>query len=600
MNTGIELQNEGKMVTYSNVPLFSEEELHNQAVKIIKFMTTIHPFLSNENKWNEGCIELRPVKRDAETNGYLRSYNAWHMGPSSIKALKKFLGLLNGKGYCLYYSIFAFDYSKEIHSNGKVYQKGKINNQNALFTTILVMDFDNITIKDFEKEKQKLLNLDIETIDIFTGHGFQSIILINQKVTDKTILKKFTKLMILKGFKIDPALIDPARVGRQPYSFNCKALDKKSKYYNQYTTEIFATIDVEWTDKRYSIEDIFGKINSLEDVITPTIELPQFAININSRTTSITETEKRNQISEVAESYKIITADLKHLYFMINFEKLPKAVQNMLSNTRDGYRNKVILFLIPFLRNTLGLDIQIIKQIMKLWGEKCTPILEQSYIELEVTRIFGYGLKSKYGKYSEDLVKEYGALNSANHKKATKIIISNTIFQDFDKIKDGTFKIYLSLKLAESVKKTKVFTQTDIEEFSAISRSTFFRNIKDLVKMNYVSKKKGNKINKEECIYYINPYFSSSDGFTMLETSLVKKIIDDLTDGEIKVYIYLCKMIGATENDCWANQKYLSKAIGKTQQGISLITENLMGKKYIKKTTEEKNGIKHCTYNLNC
>ena len=37
----------------------------------------------------------------------------------------------------------------------------------------------------------KLIALDIETIDIFTGHGFQSIILLEHKVYDKNILSDF-------------------------------------------------------------------------------------------------------------------------------------------------------------------------------------------------------------------------------------------------------------------------------------------------------------------------------------------------------------------------------------------------------------------------
>jgi|GEM_PF-2114676 len=598
METKIEIQNEKPMVIYNHVPFFSEKELSNQVEKMVKFLKTIYPFIIDKKNWNEGCIELRAVKRDAEIKTYIRSYHAWHMGPNDIKALKVFLGLLNGKGYCLYYSIYAFDYSKETHGNSKVYQKGKVNNQNALFTTILVMDFDNITIKNFEKEKQKLLDLDIETIDIFTGHGFQSIILLNHLVTDKDMLKKFTNSILKKGLKIDGAFVDPARIGRLPYSFNCKSIDKKSKYYNETSPEIFATTTITWTEKRYHIEDIFEKIKSMKDVIHQTSQKPQ--LNIKSfTTTAIIKTEIGEQTAKKTEVNKINKESLKQAYFMINFEELPKPIQYMFSGSRDGYRNQVILFLIPFLRNSLGLNIQTIIQAMTLWGKKSTPILDELFIATEVTRIYAYGLKSKFGNYTTDLAKEYGSYDFKKHSKQNKISIPNTIFTDFDKIKGGSIKIYLSLKLEENVKKIKEFTQNDIEEFAAISRSTFVRNIKDLVNMGYVCKKRTNRRNKEEYIYYINPFFSVVAGFTMLENRVVRLMLNELTDGEIKVYSFLSMMVGDAKNDCWASQKYISRKIGKTQQGISLITNNLLKKKYIKKITEENNGIEHCTYNVN-
>ena len=59
-------------------------------------------------------------------------------------------------------------------------------------------------------------------------------------------------------------------------------------------------------------------------------------------------------------------------------------------------------------------------------------------------------------------------------------------------------------------------------------------------------------------------------------------------------------MIGSSKNECWSSQKYIAKNIGKTQQGVSLITDKLSEKRYIKKTTliTDEN-MKVCTYNLN-
>jgi len=594
MNPDIEIDNEKAMISYCTIPLLNKKQLDNQLEKQVQFLKTIYPFLENDQIWNEGCIELRAIKRDSNIDDYLRSYNTWHMQEKDIATLKKFLGMLNGKGYCLYYSIFAFDYKKEVYKNGKTYKRGKVNNENALFTTVLVMDYDNITLADFKGEKQKLLDLGIETLDVFTGHGYQSIILLDNKVTDKGILKKFTNTMLSKGFKIDASLVDPARVCRQPFSFNCKSLDKKNRYYNESATEIFATAVVTWTTKRYNIANVFVKINSMKDVI------PQIPLLDNNNTvkTTITKTRPKDEIVNITKSNKANINNIYKVYPMLNFERLPKPIQLMLKGTRDGYRNKVILFLIPFLRNSLGLDLQTIKQVMILWGEKCTPIIDKQFIETEITRIYSYNFSGKHGTYTEDLATEYGHLDFTKHTKSNKIIIPNAFFDDFYKIKDGSVKIYLSIKLENSIYKTEHFNQKNIESLANISRSAFFRNIIDLIDKGYISKKRANRRNKEEYIYYINPYFSATAGFTKIDNRVVRLMINEMTDGEIKFYSYLSLMVGDTKNDCWASQKYLSEKIGKTQQGISLITKNLMNKGYIKKTTEEKDGIKHCTYNL--
>jgi hypothetical protein len=589
---------EKKAVKFCTVPVFNEIQLDKQVAKQVRFLKAIYPFLEDEENWNEGCIELRPLKRDGDIKGYIRSYNAWHMQEKDIEALKKFLGMLNGKGFCLYYSIFAFDYKKEVSRNGKIYEKGKINNENAMFTTVLVMDFDNITSEEFKKEKQKLIDLDIETIDIFTGHGFQSIILLSEKVTDKEILKKFTNLMLAKGFKVDEALVDPARVGREPYSFNCKALDKKSKYYDEFVTEIFATTDVAWTDKRYHIVDVFEKINSMKDVIPQIKELTH--IDIKSITTApITKTEQKKQVAQKNETNKIKIENLKHVYHMIKYEKLPEPIKHMLSGSRDGYRNQVVLFLIPFLRNSLGLNIQTIKQVMTLWGERCIPNLDQSFVEVEVNRVYEYGFKSKFGKYTEKLVSEYGFLEFTKYTRLNKIVIPNAIFDDFDVISDGAVRIYLALKLAESIDGITEFTKKDIQKYANIGERTIERNIKHIVNMGYICKRRTNRRMKEEYVYSINTHFSVTAGFTMLENSVVTLMLIQLTDGEMKVYSYLCRMVSDAKNDCWASQKYIAKQVRKTQQGVALITEKLMEKKYINKKTEEKNGFKHCIYNLN-
>ena len=118
--------------------------------------------------------------------------------------------------------------------------------------------------------------------------------------------------------------------------------------------------------------------------------------------------------------------------------------------------------------------------------------------------------------------------------------------------------------------------------------------------MGYVCKRRSNRRNGEQYIYYINPYFSNINGFTMLENSVVKLMLNQLTDGEMKLYSYLCMMVGSSKNDCLGNQRYLAKKIGKKEQcSISEMIEGLIKKQYITKKMIEEDNIKHCIYNLN-
>ncbi|RIX60054.1 hypothetical protein D3P08_00215 [Paenibacillus nanensis] len=586
---------------FNHVPVFNEGQIDKQVEKQVCFLKAIHPQLGDAH-WNEGRVELRPIKRDPDLKEFLRSYGTWHFSEKDTAKLKEFLLKLNGKGVDLYFSGFAFDHSMDVFKkDGKKYEKGKINNENALFTSILPMDFDGISAEEFQAQKQRILELDIETIDIFSGHGFQSFILLSHRVTDKDIYKKFTTLMLAKGFKVDEAVQDPARVLRMPFSFNCKALDPESKYYHSATPQIVATTDVSWTEKRYHVTEVFEKLNSLPDVIKPIEPLTEIDLKTIS-TLPLTSTKKRAKKEkikrEIEEVKEIKVEALKAVYSMLNFERLPLGIQKMLAGSQEGLRNKVMMFLIPFLRNSLGLNIQTIKEIMVLWGERCSSSLSEQYVLSEVDRIYAKGFKGKFGKYTEELREAYGYLEFDEYTKKNKIIISNTFLDEFSILPDGAVRIYLAMKLAESLDGVKTFNKAEIQKYALISVSTFKRNMKHLVALNFVSKRRACRRKGEDYVYYLNPYFNSIKGFTLLENAVVRLMLNALTDGEIKLYSFLSKIVG--EKECWTSQKYLADKIGKKgQSSISKMTDSLQRKGFITKRTEEKEGIKHSTYNLN-
>lgn len=603
-NKNIKVKNKDIQV-FGIVPTLNEKQIKKTVNKQIRFLKLIYPWLVNLDEYSEGAIEIRPIKRDYENlkKHYLRSYNAWHLNEKDIEELEKFMLNATGKGYCLYYSAFCLDYKLEcFKSDGKPYQKGSINNYNSIFTTILPIDFDGMTYEEFEKEKAKLTALDIETIDIFSGHGFQSIILLNQKVYDKNIIRDFTKLLESRGFKVDGHIVDSARILRLPYTFNCKALDPgQTEYYDKDNPMIYPTTDIAWTERRYAVQDIFNKIATMENLKDSYVEINAEEINvkdINSISSVVTTVKKQKEIKEL----KIKIENTKSKYPMINdFDNLPDAVKKMLTNTPHGLRNQTIMFLVPFFRNTLGYNIQTIKQIMFVWGEHCTPRMSPETVEIDVDRIYKKGFKGKFGKYTTELRKAYGYLEFSQYTRQNKIVIPNSIFEDFDVINDGAVRIYFAMKLANSLKNINEFTKEDIQNCSEVSERTIERNIKDLVNLGYICKRKQNRRLGEKYIYYINPHFSSIDGYTMLENGVIELLLIKLTDVELKLYTYMCSMIGRTKAECWASQKYLGNKIGKKgHSAVSRATDSMVDKCVINKITYVDNdNVKHCKYNLN-
>lgn len=176
----------------------------------------------------------------------------------------------------------------------------------------------------------------------------------------------------------------------------------------------------------------------------------------------------------------------------------------------------------------------------------------------------------------------------------SKITIPNSIFDDFDVINDGAIKIYLTLKLKENIEEIKEFTKKQIQEYVKISEKILEKNIEDLINMGYVCRRREEK----EYIYYINPYFSSITGFTMLSNVLIKTMKEELTDSEIKLYSYLYRIIGDNLKVCFANQICIASNIGKTQEELSLIMQSLIEKKYIELIIKKEKGVQYSSYIL--
>ena len=125
-----------------------------QLEEIKYFLLKVHPYLENPN--NTECIEIRPISREKDYDFKLsKPLNIWKIDDKSIDLLRNFLEIHKDKYYCLYYSIFNFDYEAPTK------RKGYITSSTVGFTEEIVIDFDNINENTFLDYKNKLEKIGI-------------------------------------------------------------------------------------------------------------------------------------------------------------------------------------------------------------------------------------------------------------------------------------------------------------------------------------------------------------------------------------------------------------------------------------------------------
>lgn len=518
------------------------------------------------------------------------------MGDKDKKELFDFLAKgINGNAYCLYYSSYTFDNNMEINSK----QKGKINNKNALFTMILPADFDSIGEDEFQRQMTVLHEIGLESINIFTGHGFQSLILLDSAVYDCQLLDRWTSLLLKKGFTVDPSLRDAARVLRMPFSFNCKGFDKSNKYFLEGNEIAIPTFVTSSTDKRYNWQDVFSRLQSLPDVDSNTVEIKAEIKNVyndNQICFSHEPQAYQGQTKETNISYEKKKEAVVIDYPMIhNVDNFPDSLIKMLYRTEYGLRNDTMLFLVPFAKNSLGMDIPSIQQVMTVWGQRCIPQLSADFVESEVNRLVAYDFKGKHGLYTKKMAEKFGYFDFSQFKRDNKVKIAQTLIDSMAIMSDSSLRIYLSLLLNNT--ECRNYRIEDICRISGYKKRAAYRYVHELESLKFLIKKRACKKKGESYEYYLSPYIRNYR-FVLLENSTLTLMLQQLSDSELKLYCYLCSVVFSYKK-IWMSQNHLADKIGKSQSTVSLLTDNLMKKGFIMKKTYRKQNILHCVYNLN-
>lgn len=576
----------------NSVPILNEKQIDINLSKHISFLNKVYPFIS-EDGFHKECIEIRPISRTSKE--FTKSFNFWRIDDKSISLYQNFLKNLNGKQVCVYYSGYTMDYNLNTKTDdGKPAIKGKINKQNSLYTQILPMDFDGITKEQFETEISRLRDIGIETINISTGHGFQSLILLNENSYDKDLYKKFTTLMLSKGFAIDPKIIDASRVLRLPYTFNCKEFDK-SKYSIE-NPKAIQTFIVSDTEKRYDLNHVLNLIDSFNSE-TSKIDFKE-DINLNNRRVS-----PKEESTVISQNETIEFKAIADMYPMLNFDMLPDAIQRMLTETPENYRDSALMFLIPFLRNRIGLSLDGIIEVMKIWNSNCKPPEDTGFTVDKVKRIYNYEYKGT-GAYTVDLAKKFGYIEFEEFKLKNKVIVPNSFFDSYSLLHKSAIRIYLMMITFEAMNNIDEWDFETIAEYSKVTTRTVKSYLKQLVESGFVDKKRGNKKKGISDKYYVSKFIDMSKGFVQFNRATLRMMVYDgsiaLSDSEIMIYTFIYSMIhGNPRGVCGASQFYIGNNTGLDNASICVITDSLVKKGWITKKTYTGKDIKsHCKYYL--
>lgn len=624
------------IINKSDNPIKDLKEIEQKVEKIFSFLAKVHPSAMEEGFHNP--IEIRFLHRHEDGTSGLHSANLFGLNEKSKKHFVESIVNYADKNICTYYSGYKYDYNykcelKRKKRNGEHYtiygQPRKIKTESALGTQELVADFDSMNFEEFSFYNNILKSVGIESLVVFTGHGYQLHILLDQYHEDNTLFSKFTKKLLELGFKVDGSIGEQARVLRLPYTLNCKEFDGK-KFKTDTPTAIETKL-IETTDKRYSKEFVFKKLDELiaererslyqerkdgeeefmalmaPDWVAETPLPSKVAEKKTAKNKVKAKQELKNEESESKQesSHAIRTEQyFANRYEHLNFMKLKSPLKFILMGVDEGIRNDALLFLLPFLRNDLGLSIQQVKETLTVWGENCFPPYSPGFVSNEVERLWKYDNKATYGRYGKALEDIYGALEIFHVVVSDRqIAVENKLFKVLDKLDGAALKVYLTMKLLEKEEELTQFSNEDIIERAKISESTFKRAMKSLVltklinkKVMGISKKSGGKYK-----YSINTLGNEIYGYTKLETATVDLIIrDSLSKYEIAFFVFLCaKTWSSTAKVLYMSRENIAEAIGSSSETtISKITDKLAKLKFIRKKTEQYGRKKICEYTL--
>lgn len=565
-------------------------QLEEQLETITYFLQSVHPHL-NGGEGFRPCVELRPINRGEEDYMLSRSLMLWDLQPESIERLRKFLTRHNGQPTCLFYSVFSYDNHTQGKSKASKNSKSsRITTDSALSVSEIALDFDNISFEEYVELVDKFEALGIYAIWVFSGHGYQAHILLDKALEDTDLLRHCVYKFRSKGFDCDPACIDPARLMRLPYTYNCKCF--KDEAYEEEMEEPPMCMLKQESGSRYSLNDILEKLDTLPTV---SIEDEKEAMKGTRKAAKASGKSKAKALGAEEVSFRKVEYP-----YLSNYE-LPEAVNKMLAYTPQGVRNKVLGYLIRLFKTQYKLSKSQIYEILTIWAaEACNPAYDTDDLKKDFTRLYYdyHGLG-----YDTSLVKHFGSIDFQELITLRKkdIRISNQFFRDFKKLDGKVVRLYLAIKMLEHIEEPA--TTAKLCEVLSISHQALRPTLQELLKSKHGYIKRGNRRLGEPDVYYTHRGYSLQAGYMEYTYNDIKAYITELYDkgsrahSELKLYLFMRWKFYS--GDIFMSQTKFGENINVAQNTISDIVHRLQAKHFIKiKKVQRYNCFESCEYTL--
>lgn len=576
--------------------VISREESRERAKKMLEFLKLVHP--QNAKKGYVNAIEIKQLLRgDGATRSVDRYFNIYNL--SSKETLERLTDRIEETfqfSHCMYYSLYTFDSKKEIQvplidENGREtyeYKRVfKITNENAVETSVLPIDFDNISEEEMREKLSFFHSLNIKPIVIFSGHGYQMLILLKKQRKAKNTFKEFTRKLLELNLQADASVDNVSQVFRMPFSRNCKSYSSEFRQYKPNDPEAIETEIVEMSYERYDYQEVMKKLDEeirkrkeAEQVETTRrneedVEFIEEKVSDNIVYRSINEVDENSEHRELEE------------YYLLNFSLLPKVVQKILEGVEEGYRNSARLFLTIHLLKKYKIDQEKVREIILKLNERSKPSEDVSVVEEEFERFINNYSYYHQGYYDQNLIEKYGALHEIEIKKDfEEVKINNKVITSFHKIDHKSFPIYLALKMLEFETNRFEFSQREIAERLDVSLRTVSRNLQSLIRTSVVLKSKNWGGKGRLALYKLNPYFSKTKGYTALNVTLAEHMLEKLNAIEMILYTFLLyKVRSMKETSLYTTQDTIAEELELDRTTISKTTDQLALKRYIEKET---------------
>lgn len=560
--------------TYDKVPINTEENINVRVDLTLDFLLRVHPEL-NTTEFTKFAVEIKLVESGVvEGTEKVVTFQLFNKRQAEHK-LKTIFTEYNGKNFNMYYSVFNYDtqhlYVDEEKSTPEKteYKKHRaIRGESSCYTTILVIDFDHISIRKFKEKYNKIFKeIGLKYSAVFSGHGVQVILHFSKKYYHKDILADITDLLLKKGFDIDASLRSSEQVVRLPNTYNCRNIN-----------EVVYAFEFQKTDKKYTYPELFKILNKIKSINGKDEDK-----KMNNK---VDKAEKESK--EIVDSGKQRSKN-ESLYrdnaiqLPISIDLLPNGIRNMLFHVSDGYRNSTTCFLVSFFKNNCGFDIDKTAKMLHYANSNFESPYTNDFMHSEILRLYN---KYEFFKYTDELAKVFGPINFEEFNAKIKeiengavftdnsnILLSRTIIDKMYELSDTSFRIYLIMLFVQKEFNKNIFNIEELVEYCNITKRTIYNHMKYLEKIDFIeidknqSKKKGNGSS------YIIKEVSGSKvrlGFIKISKQRLGDLLglytlnigkdkkqEKLTDIELKVYIYLLYSIKLFEENkqvCYLSQ----------------------------------------------